>query len=207
MKLSSPILAFTLVSTSIHAGLFMMTDSVNMVLPGSTGSAMSIKLENTTSPSEIQSSRTNNISPIANTGSNQLNKLSKNIIPVHKSLSEQKQATIKKPQELKTSSAREQNSQLKAQVISIVYQKFSNHFNYPKIAQRKNWQGEVILTFHITSEGEIKDIEVNHSSGFDILDQAAVSSLKKIGTLPQLSTEFNTDMDIKLPIIYRLTEG
>lgn len=206
MKLSSPILAFTLVSAGIHTGIFMMTDSADLVLPGSTGSTMLIKLDETASRNESHQSKNRSNKASAN-GQKKLFKPEKNNTEDVKPPVKQQQTDSAENQKQETATFSKKNAQLKAQVISVVYEQFNNHFNYPRIAQRQNWQGKVLLTFRITTKGEIKNIKVNHSSGFEILDQAAVNSLKKIGKLPQLSTGLNSAIDIQLPIIYQLTEG
>ena len=99
------------------------------------------------------------------------------------------------------------NTISKAHVISIIYKRLNNHFKYPRIAQRRNWQGQVLLAFRLSRDGNIKNIKINHSSGYNVLDQAAIVALQKIGQLPQVTSWLNDGIDIQIPIIYQLTEG
>ena len=197
MKLLSPFQAFIFASIGIHGSLFVMSDSINLTLPGSAGSVMSVKLEEKTQPA-IQS----NVRTLQN------NEITK---------STQKTTAQKQPEKTtvkhgnnnsqQNSLAKKINSESKAHVFSVIYKHLNEHFKYPKIAQRRNWEGQVVLAFHITHEGNIEDIKINHSSGYNVLDQAAMISLQKIGQLPQLTSWLNTGIEIQIPIIYQLTKG
>lgn len=196
MKLISPLQAFIFASAGFHVGLILISDSPDLVLPGTSGSAMSVKLKE---PIQKVSH------PI--TEKNPAKKISNTVTHTQTKNSLAKVATHKKEKQPQTSSAVQENSVSKAHVVSIIYKQLNNHFNYPKIAQRRNWQGQVLLAFRLTKNGNIKDIKINHSSGYNILDQAAIIALQKIGQLPQLSSWLSSGMEIQIPIIYQLTEG
>lgn len=94
-----------------------------------------------------------------------------------------------------------------AQVRSDLIKKLKTNFTYPKLAQRKNWQGKVILSLRITASGEIKNIQLSSSSGYNVLDMAAIASLQQVGKLPNISLWFNNDINLQLPVIYELIES
>lgn len=50
---------------------------------------------------------------------------------------------------------------------------------YPKNAKRLNQQGDVTITFSLSSEGEVSGIVIVESSGFEILDNAAKELIEK----------------------------
>lgn len=50
---------------------------------------------------------------------------------------------------------------------------------YPKNAKRLNQQGDVTVTFSLSSEGEVSAIVINESSGFELLDNAARDLIEK----------------------------
>jgi len=97
-------------------------------------------------------------------------------------------------------------------VVSRLQQELKQYFYYPRLAQRRNIQGTVILGFAITLQGEINNIRIVKSSGFAILDMAAEDALQK---LQQLDWAQDRDRrylqrdnsNIKLPVIYKLTES
>jgi protein TonB len=51
--------------------------------------------------------------------------------------------------------------------------------DYPQTASREGWEGKVTLRVLVDEEGKPKSIEVYRSSGFAILDQAAVENVKR----------------------------
>lgn len=56
---------------------------------------------------------------------------------------------------------------------------------YPQIARQKGWEGTVGLTYNISPDGSVSDIEITRSSGFDVLDQEAVHAVSLFRYLPQ----------------------
>jgi len=75
------------------------------------------------------------------------------------------------------------------------------NFRYPKIAQKLKMQGEVRVSFSLSSEGGVDNIKVFESSGFDILDEDAVALIQKTAsTFPKPSKSVR----ITVPLSYVL---
>ncbi len=92
------------------------------------------------------------------------------------------------------------------QIQALLNNQLNKHFYYPKAAQRKNRQGSVLLTFSISSLGKIENIHVSKSSGFKILDKAAIKALKEVDAREDLAKALNGDsITHTLPITYKLT--
>ncbi|MCW9012976.1 MAG: TonB family protein [Gammaproteobacteria bacterium] len=90
-------------------------------------------------------------------------------------------------------------------ITSILNTELSRYFHYPRAAQRRNWQGQVLLEFIILSDGDISQIKVNKSSGYSILDNAAMEALNKIEQRTQLALAINGHKLAQvLPVTYRL---
>ncbi len=70
------------------------------------------------------------------------------------------------------------------QLSAKIQQAINPYFYYPKLAIRKNWQGTVKLVLRINERGEINHIRIFKSSGYRILDLAAVKSMQKITSIP-----------------------
>ena len=49
---------------------------------------------------------------------------------------------------------------------------------YPKVARQKGWQGTVLLKVTVQEEGKPSEILIEQTSGFELLDQAAIKSVK-----------------------------
>ena len=92
-----------------------------------------------------------------------------------------------------------------ASISSILNHELSRYFYYPKIAQRRNWQGQVILSFTILSDGDITKIKINESSGYRVLDNAAMDALDQIEQRNLLALALNGHtLEQTLPITYKL---
>lgn len=97
------------------------------------------------------------------------------------------------------------NSINSQQIESIIKTELSKYFYYPKSAQRKNWQGQVILSFTILPSGSIDKIQINKSSGYTSLDNAAINALGQIKREKSLSLALNGHrLEQLLPVSYKL---
>ena len=195
MKLLSPILLFTLASAVLHAGFVISTTSNNITLPGSTGSVMVVQIKNQLTPAPIKKNKFD---------------LSSKQKSTNKIITKNTASTLEKnkPSNKKELASTQQNpAKSKARVASILYKELNQHFTYPQLAIKKNWQGKVTLSLRVTSAGKIKKIKLNISSGYDILDQAAINSLSKVEYLPEISSWLPFDIDLDFPVVYKLIEG
>ncbi len=96
----------------------------------------------------------------------------------------------------------------RAQVLSKIRHDLTQYFYYPPLARRKGLQGTVLLGFGISGQGAIHDIRVVKSSGYAILDLAAQDAMQRLKKLSwYAATLHGKDMDLELPVIFRLTEG
>ncbi|MCW8934724.1 MAG: TonB family protein [Gammaproteobacteria bacterium] len=77
-------------------------------------------------------------------------------------------------------------------------------FYYPKSAIRRNWQGDLIISFSINHDGKISDIKILKTSGYDILDMAAINSVEKINLPENSLINYNRDTLKSFPVSYRL---
>lgn len=95
--------------------------------------------------------------------------------------------------------------QLDEQALKLKIQlALARNFRYPAMALRRGWQGEVQLSFRLERDGRILDARVARSSGYVILDRAALASLQQIGAI---AAQLPTARQLELPVIYRLQEG
>jgi TonB family protein len=96
----------------------------------------------------------------------------------------------------------------RAQILSQIRHDLTQYFYYPPLARRKGLQGTVLLGFGISGQGAIHDIRVVKSSGYAILDLAAQDAMQRLEKLSwYAATLHGKDMDLELPVIFRLTEG
>lgn len=82
--------------------------------------------------------------------------------------------------------------------------KIHENKRYPKLARRKRIEGEVKLQFTIDRYGKIISKEIAKSSGWPVLDNAALKVLQKIGKLPTPPNHLTGDsFTLVIPIRYR----
>jgi len=84
-----------------------------------------------------------------------------------------------------------------------LYHIIKKYFVYPALARRRGQEGKVQLSFTVGDDGRAQDIKVAGSSGYSLLDRAAVQTIQKIPLPPPPRRA----MQIPVTIVYRLEEG
>ncbi|GMV48922.1 MAG: hypothetical protein AMXMBFR67_04650 [Nitrospira sp.] len=76
--------------------------------------------------------------------------------------------------------------------------------HYPSTARLNGWEGKVVLKVSIKKDGQLKDVEVVKSSGYDALDQAAMEAVRRACPL-HMKHELAAPMVVlHLPVSYSL---
>jgi TonB family protein len=70
--------------------------------------------------------------------------------------------------------------------------------NYPRLARERGIEGVVRLRFRLTSSGTVEKIEVVHSSGSEILDNASIGAVYRAAPLPYVSGWVDMPMKYEL---------
>jgi len=71
---------------------------------------------------------------------------------------------------------------------------------YPFLARKKKVEGTVIAAFRINAKGYPQDINIRKSSGFEILDSAAMNIVIKAAPFPHVVEP------VEIPITFRITD-
>jgi protein TonB len=91
---------------------------------------------------------------------------------------------------------------------SLLHDSLSRHFVYPAMARRLGWEGRVELRVCLDPEGRVYGLRVLQSSGYPLLDEDAVLTLQRIGSIPLARTWLpKQGYATTLPVIYKLNEG
>ena len=102
-----------------------------------------------------------------------------------------------------TLSREEQEQHLRACVMNLI----TRQLTYPAIARRKGWQGVVKLELHIEPNGQISGLHIDETSGYSVLDKAALQSLQ-LANVPDAAQWLQGETrDIVVPVEYRLIDG
>ena len=120
-----------------------------------------------------------------------LNKESKNKIKNPKFSSHQKLSKVITP--------------LKSSATYKIGSEKNPHPTYPLIARKKGWEGRVVLQTDVDKEGNVKFIRILESSGFKVLDDISMETLKKWKFKPaKLGNKFVDDI-VDIPVKFVLT--
>ena len=84
--------------------------------------------------------------------------------------------------------------------FAYIRNKILRNVSYPDPARRKGWQGKVLLSFVITSDGSVRALKVIKSSGFIILDKSAIDTVRDTAPFPKPPGE----AQFVIPITYNL---
>ena len=90
-------------------------------------------------------------------------------------------------------------------IKSHLYTDLARHFDYPALARRRGWEGRVMLALNVASDGQLQQIRVARSSGFAILDDSALQSLRQVDRIGEAAALLKGRMlAMQIPVIYRL---
>ena len=82
---------------------------------------------------------------------------------------------------------------------------FAGQQQYPRVAALRGWEGEVRLRLRVARKGNLLAVQLDHSSGFDILDQHALAILQQLATLPPLPEGLEAnEIQVVVPVNYKL---
>ena len=76
--------------------------------------------------------------------------------------------------------------------------------DYPRIAKRRGYQGRTKLKVEVLETGRVGRLEVVSSSGFDILDEAALAAVKEWHFVPGTENGRHTTQWVIVPVRFNL---
>ncbi|GAA7467098.1 hypothetical protein MM0361_08980 [Helicobacter pylori] len=114
-----------------------------------------------------------------------------------------KQEESNKTSEGATSEAQAYNPGVSNEFLMKIQTAISSKNRYPKMAQIRGIEGEVLVSFVINPDGSVTDIKVVKSNTTDILNHAALDAIKNAAHLFPKPEE---TVHLKIPIAYSLKE-
>jgi TonB family protein len=79
--------------------------------------------------------------------------------------------------------------------------------HYPYVARRRGYEGIVVLKVLVMEDGRVGEIRIEESSGFEILDEAAIKSVRKWVFSPAKRNGIPVSSWVKIPIRFELNEA
>lgn len=97
---------------------------------------------------------------------------------------------------------------LRNQLLGELRTRLSHYLTYPPLARSRGWEGTVLLGLRVEPDGQLDKIRLERSSGYAVLDNSALNSLKQIDKLVEARAWLEGhSVDMQLPVIYRLIEN
>lgn len=82
---------------------------------------------------------------------------------------------------------------------------FARPHEYPRIAALRGWEGEVRLRLKVARKGNLLGVQLDRSSGYEVLDRDALAMLESYGQLPPLPEALDSnEISVVVPISYKL---
>ena len=75
------------------------------------------------------------------------------------------------------------------------------NISYPPMARRMGWQGKVVVSFVVCSNGKVENLQILESSGHVQLDKNALETVKQVEPFPSPPVR----VKLVLPVMYRIT--
>jgi TonB family protein len=75
---------------------------------------------------------------------------------------------------------------------------------YPLEAREKGYEGEVLLKVEVLSNGQVGQVEVKRSSGYEMLDESALTTVKQWKFIPARRGEVAIPVWVNIPIKFQL---
>jgi periplasmic protein TonB len=77
--------------------------------------------------------------------------------------------------------------------------------NYPRLARMRSWQGTTQLRLRIGPDGKLQDVSVGRSSGFELLDAAAIRMVHESVPLPDVPDVLRgREWTLTVPVVFKL---
>jgi protein TonB len=85
-----------------------------------------------------------------------------------------------------------------ADPLDAIRELIESHLVYPPMARLQGIEGTVGVRFDVSAAGEPTGLAVVESSGFEILDEAALATVERAAPLPLVSPT------VKVPVVFQL---
>lgn len=114
------------------------------------------------------------------------------------------------PTPVAASAAAKVSSKTTADTASFTEANFNANYGsnpkpkYPSIATSRGWEGTVRLLVKVTAEGDSEEVTVQRSSGYDVLDEAAIEAVEKWKFIPAKRGDTPVSSSVVVPINFVL---
>ncbi|MDD2851813.1 MAG: energy transducer TonB [Desulfuromonadaceae bacterium] len=84
--------------------------------------------------------------------------------------------------------------------FNYIRERIMKRLDYPPVARRMEWTGRVVLAFVVNRDGGVHSVHVKESSGYAVLDNSAMDTVKRVAPFPKPPVV----AEIVMPVHFRL---
>lgn len=93
-------------------------------------------------------------------------------------------------------------------ISAALRNRLTKYFEYPWLAQQRGWEGRVLLSLRVASNGNLSEWKIVQTSGYRTLDQSALRAVRRIEHLPQAGRWLKSgSLEVQLPVQYKLLDS
>ncbi len=96
--------------------------------------------------------------------------------------------------------------QLTSMFQKTLFAHIARYRRYPEAGRLNRLQGTAQVMFAMRRDGTVKDIWIRNSSGHDLLDAAAIDTIRKAQPLPRIPSELPDQLNVLIPIAFDLPQ-
>jgi TonB family protein len=75
---------------------------------------------------------------------------------------------------------------------------------YPREARRRGWEGKVVLSFQINRKGEVSQIKLVQSSGYQELDDEGIATIRRASPFSPPPLHDEEKLGVEIPLVFKL---
>lgn len=87
---------------------------------------------------------------------------------------------------------------------ALLTQHISNFKKYPRIAQRRVWEGDILLEITLNKYSKVLDIKIISESRYGILNKEAIAMIKRAQPLPKAKNINSETFKVFVPVAFKL---
>ena len=99
------------------------------------------------------------------------------------------------------------NEASRQSVRAALYSALQARFRYPRRARARGWEGTVVVSLRLMPDGALANVQLADSCGIPLLDRAAVRALARLQVPQAVAWLDGREMDMLIPVEYRLTDS
>jgi TonB family protein len=111
-------------------------------------------------------------------------------------------------EQIKPDMKMDKNDEILRRFFRAVRKKIESEKKYPIAAQKAGIEGNASVRMTILKDGQLEEAEILESSGYDILDKAALRSVQNADPFPPIPEAANLDkIDIEIKLVFKITRN